>query len=106
MSNQIAMDINVMGQEFRIHCAEDERERLLLVVDFLNKKMQEIKKDGKIIGTERIAIAAALNIAHELMNMRAGSSFDIEEFRRRIGLIESKLDDKLDDDLLESDHQY
>lgn len=95
MNNETTMDINVMGQQFRIHCAEDERDGLLLAVDFLNKKMQEIKRNGKIVGTERIAIAAALNITHELLNMHTGKGFDIKEFRRRIGLIESKLDDAL-----------
>lgn len=89
------MDVSVMGQEFRIHCAENECEELLLAVDFLDKKMREIKSNSTIIGTERIAIAAALSITYELLNMRTGKGFDIKEFRRRIGLIESKLDDAL-----------
>ncbi|MDT8364158.1 MAG: cell division protein ZapA [Nitrosomonas sp.] len=101
MSNETTVDVCVMGQEFRIHCTENECEGLLLAVDFLDKKMREIKSGGKIVGTERIAIAAALNITHELLNMHAGKGFDIKEFRRRIGLIESKPDDAL----LESDHQ-
>ena len=100
MSDETTVDVSVMGQEFRIHCIEDEREGLLLAVDFLNKKMREIKSNGKIVGTERIAIAAALNITHELLNMQSGKGFDIKEFRRRIGLI----DPKLDDTLIESNH--
>jgi len=95
MSDETTLDISVMGQDFRIHCNENERESLLLAVDFLNKKMREIKSNGKIVGTERIAIAAALNITHELLNMQSGRGFDIKEFRRRIGLIESELDDTL-----------
>ena len=46
MNTETTIDINVMGQEFRIHCVEDEREELLLAVDFLNKKMQEIKSSA------------------------------------------------------------
>jgi cell division protein ZapA len=95
MNTETTLDVTVMGREFRVHCSEEERESLLLAVSYLDKKMQEIKSAGKIIGTERIAIAAALNITHELLGIRAGKGFDIKEFKRKIGLLESKLDDVL-----------
>ncbi len=95
MNTETILNVTVMGREFRIHCPEQERESLLLAVSCLNKKMQEVKEAGKIVGTERIAIAAALNITHELLSIRADQGFDIEEFKRRIGLLESKLDDAL-----------
>ena len=50
------------------------------------------KHAGKVAGTERIAVMAALNIAHELLSMRLGEGFDVGEARRRIVDIEAKLE--------------
>ncbi|MEQ1516790.1 MAG: cell division protein ZapA [Usitatibacteraceae bacterium] len=57
--------ITVMGREFRVAAPEGEERQLLASVDYLNKKMREIRDTGKVVGNERIAIMAALNIAHE-----------------------------------------
>ncbi|MGG7054298.1 cell division protein ZapA [Nitrosomonas sp. ANs5] len=95
MAHETTLDVTVMGREFRIHCTEAEREGLLLAVSYLEQKMQAIKQAGKIVGTERIAIAAALSITHELLNLRAGKGFDIKEFKRRIESMVSKLDNVL-----------
>jgi cell division protein ZapA len=95
MDPEITLDVRVMGREFCIHCTEIEREGLLRAVSCLDNKMQEIKNSGKIVGTERIAIAAAINITHELLGLYASKDFDIMEFKRRIERMESKLDNIL-----------
>ena len=79
-----------MGREFRVACPEDEQARLLEAVDYLNKKMLEIRDGGKVIGLERIAIMAALNIAHEMMSARGG--FDTSDLKRRMAHMESIID--------------
>lgn len=86
------MDITLMGREFRVVCADDEREELQEAVDYLDKKMREIKNSGKVIGSERIAIMAALNVTHELLASRKRGSFDMDEFKRRIVLMQAALD--------------
>ena len=85
------LQINVMGREFRVACPENEQKGLLEAVDYLNKKMSEIRDNGKVIGLERIAIMAALNIAHELLSTKVGG-FDIAELKRRMESMESMLD--------------
>ena len=85
------MQINIMGREFRVACEPDEQKALLEAVDYLNRKMLEIKSQGKITGMERIAIMAALIISHKFMTTRVGN-FDVGEFRRRMISIEAKLD--------------
>jgi len=85
------MQISIMGREFRVACEPDEQKALLEAVDYLNRKMQEIKEQGKITGLDRIAIMAALNISHEFMTTRVGN-FDVAEFRRRMMSIEATLD--------------
>jgi cell division protein ZapA len=71
-TRNVSLDVTIMGREFRIACPENEREGLLRAVSFLDKKMREIRDGGKVIGVERIAIMAALNIAHDLILLNRG----------------------------------
>jgi len=91
------LQINVMGREFRVACPENEQKGLLEAVDYLNKKMSEIRDRGKVIGLERIAIMAALNIAHELLSTKVGGGFDIAEIKRRMAHMETVLDQAMSD---------
>ena len=91
------LQINVMGREFRVACPENEQKGLLDAVDYLNRKMEEIRDNGKVIGLERIAIMAALNIAHELLTTKVGGGFDIAEVKRRMNHMETVLDQALRD---------
>jgi cell division protein ZapA len=90
------LQINVMGREFRVACPENEQKGLLEAVDYLNKKMDEIRDNGKVIGLERIAIMAALNIAHELLATKVGG-FDIAELKRRMENMKTMLDQAIHD---------
>jgi cell division protein ZapA len=92
MKNGKSMDVSILGRDFRITCPDDEREELLKAVAYLDKKMREIRDSGKVIGSERVAIMAALNIAHELLIARRSDGFDTEEFRRRIDRMQAALD--------------
>jgi len=87
-----SIEVTVLGRNYTVACGDSEREALLQAVAYLDGKMAEIKKAGKVAGTERIAVTAALNIAHELLSMRLGEGFDVGEARRRIGDIEAKLE--------------
>jgi len=91
-----ALQINVMGREFRVACPESEQKELLEAVDYLNRKMDEIRDNGKVIGVERIAIMAALNIAHELLTTKVGG-FDMAALKRRMQSMETTLDQALRD---------
>ena len=92
MSESRSLQITVMGRDFRVACAEDEQAGLLQAVDYLNKKMLEIRDSGKVIGLERIAIMAALNIAHELLAVKVGGGFDMAELKRRMNSMETVID--------------
>ena len=98
--------INVMGREFRVAAPGGEERQLVASVEFLNKKMREIRDTGKVVGNERIAIMAALNIAHEFLQLQAGGKgaksvlpdLDTELVRRKMdefdGIIEKALADQ------------
>jgi cell division protein ZapA len=92
MSEAKTLQIAIMGREFRVACPEAEQAGLLEAVDYLNKKMLEIRDAGKVIGLERIAIMAALNIAHEFLSTQVGGSFDMAEIKRRMNRMETVID--------------
>jgi cell division protein ZapA len=86
------LQITLMGRQYRVACAPDEKEGLLKAVDYLDRKMQEVRDNGKVIGHERIAIMAALNIAHEFLTTKVGGAFDIAEIKRRMASMETVLE--------------
>ena len=96
--------ITVMGREFRVAAPDGEERELLASVDFLNKKMREIRDTGKVVGNERIAIMAALNIAHEHMQKPATRStkasntdLDVDFARGRINAFEDIIEKAISD---------
>ena len=92
MSASKTMNVSIMGREFRVACPDEEREELLQSVSYLDKKMREIRDSGKVVGSERIAIMAALNITHELLTTKIRGGFDMGEFKRRIDRMQAALD--------------
>jgi cell division protein ZapA len=59
--------VNIMGREFKIKCPKDKINELQQAAAYLNDKMQEVQHGDKFITIDRVAITAALNIAHELI---------------------------------------
>jgi cell division protein ZapA len=86
------VEVTLLGRTYRVACEEGERESLMQAVAYLDGKMNEIRKAGKVVGAERIAVMAALNVAHELLSVRLGGGFDVGQAKRRINAIESKID--------------
>ncbi len=82
-----------MGRDFCITCPDNEQEEIQLAAAYLDKKIQEVKAEGKVIDSDRVAIAAALSITHELLMLRNGTGFDIDEFKRRIVSLKKKVDE-------------
>lgn len=86
------VEVNLLGRSYRVACTDAEREALMQAVAYLDTKMNEIRKAGKVVGTERIAVMAALNVAHELLSVKLGGGFDVGQAKQRISSIESQLD--------------
>ena len=59
------LDVKIMGREYRVACTPEERDALLQAVDLVDNKMREIAQRTKSTIAERVAVMAALNIAHE-----------------------------------------
>ncbi|MDB2544154.1 cell division protein ZapA [Woeseiaceae bacterium] len=61
------VSVKILEKEYQISCLASERNALLDSAEALNKKMREIRDSGKVVGLDRIAVMAALNMAHDLI---------------------------------------
>ena len=64
------VNIKILEKEYQISCPASERAALLSSAELLNTRMREIRDSGKVIGLDRIAVMAALNMSHELLRSR------------------------------------
>ena len=85
-----------MDKEYRIACPEEEKDNLRASADLLNEKQNEIKQQGSVIGTERIAIMTALNMSHEILHSQ---SLVVEhgDLNKRIDDISERISDSMRD---------
>tara|TARA_R110002110_G_scaffold65206_1_gene179896 strand:+ start:45288 stop:45716 length:429 start_codon:yes stop_codon:yes gene_type:complete len=87
--------VSILDKEFRIACPKDQEDSLKLAAGYLDKQMRQIKRNGRIVGSERIAIMAALNIAHELIAIHQGPDAPVDDLSNRIKLLQNKIDDAI-----------
>ena len=66
--------VRILEKEYFVSCPQEERTDLLDSAEYLNKKMREIRDTGKVVGADRIAVIAALNMANELLRLRRQDS--------------------------------
>ena len=83
--------VSILGKEFVVACPDDERAALNAAAGYLDKKMREIQGTGKVIGTERTAIMAALNIAHELLDLRGRGGVP-NDVAQKLKFLQTKID--------------
>jgi cell division protein ZapA len=85
------ISISILGKEFMVACPPQERDSLLQAATYLDKKLREIQASGKVLGTERTAIVAALNIAHELLDLRTRGGLS-ENAVQKVRFLQNKID--------------
>ncbi len=95
MAGPRSIDIHILGRSFKVACSREEESALIAAADYLDEKMREIRDNSKIIGAERIAIMAGLNLAHDLLTQGGGGL--IEETRTRLTHCNTLLDSALED---------
>ncbi len=89
------MEVSILGRAFRIACTPEEEAQVRQAVDYLDAKMREIRDAGKVVGHERIAIMAALNITHDLLTLRLSDGFDMGSFKRRMRQMAASIDEAM-----------
>lgn len=64
------VSIRILDKEYQVHCPPEQQNALLASARDLDQRMREIRRSGNVIGLERIAVMAALNLAYELAEAR------------------------------------
>lgn len=85
------LDITLLGKEYRVACRAEERDGLLAAVAYLDERLNEVARRTNASG-EKLAMMTALNIAHEFLQFQRGGGFDMQAVKRRIGLVNARLD--------------
>ena len=83
--------VRLLDKEYQVACPEDEREALLESAELLNRKMKEIRDSGKVVGVDRIAVMAALNLCHEMLQGRTSGLQADERLLGRIRVLNDAL---------------
>lgn len=89
-----SVNIRVLDKDYTVACPDGEQTSLMASADLLNKKVQEIKERGSIIGSERIAVMAALNLAHEFLAADKENSA-LNQVDQRIHSLKDKINSAL-----------
>jgi len=95
MTDSNSVPIQILDKFYRFKCSHPEQQELQLAAQFLDQKMRDIRDNGKIIGVERVAVMAALNIAHELMALQNQKSSYIDTMGNRINILQKKIEEAL-----------
>ncbi|PLW83545.1 cell division protein ZapA [Kineobactrum sediminis] len=67
MTTTNTFSVHILDKEYQVACPEEQQAELITSARYLDKQMRAIRNSGKVIGLERIAVMAALNISHELL---------------------------------------
>ena len=90
-----AVKVTLLDKEYLVACAPSEYEELYESARHLDQKMREIRDSGKIIGLDRIAVMAALNLAHEMLQQQKENVGLDHTVSDRIRLLQDKVDSAL-----------
>lgn len=87
------VDVKILDRDYRLAVSEEGRERLLEAVSVVDEKMRAIRDAGRVSGVDRIAVMAALQLAHELLaGASAVGAAPSGEVMRRIRRMSEELD--------------
>ncbi len=97
MADASTLTVNIMDREFRVNCAASELQNLKDSALALDNRMREIRDTGRVIGVDRIAIMAALNLASELLSTEGSSDDMVSSVNDAISRMEHKIEKSLNE---------
>lgn len=89
--------VNILDKGYRVSCKPDEQRALVDAAQYLDIKMREIRERGSIVGLERIAVMAALNISHELLQLAKQQERSKEDTQAQLQSLLDKVEQALND---------
>lgn len=92
MSSSQPVNIKLLDREYTVGCGPDEHDSLLSAAKLLDSKMREIRGGNRMAALDRVAVLAALNLAHELQLLRKAMEGSDRELDQAVGKLHHKLD--------------
>lgn len=89
--------IEILGKEYCIACVDNEKDALLASARYLDEKMGDVRTGGKVIGSEKIAVMAALNIAHELLQQKFHEHERKKQLKNRLNGLQGQIEVAMDE---------
>jgi cell division protein ZapA len=86
------VNISILGKELMVACPDGEREALIAAARELDQRMREVQDGGKVLGSERVAVMAALNLTNELLQLRNNHHAVPPELDIRLLALNSKIE--------------
>jgi cell division protein ZapA len=96
VSSSQPVSIRLLDREYTVGCEPDERDSLLSAAKLLDSKMREVRGGNRMAALDRVAVLAALNLAHELQLLRSEGEGRDRELTRALGDLHRKLDGLFD----------
>ena len=89
--------VSILGKEYRIACDPGTEDELVSAARFLDARMREVRGTGKVIGTDRIAVMVALNLAHELRSEKTEQNSAASSANKRLRSLRERIEIALND---------
>jgi cell division protein ZapA len=97
MSQELArVSVRILEKDYHVACPIDERAALLDSAEYLSRKMKEIRDTGKVVGLDRIAVMAALNMANELLNVQRRDAMLDSDVTARVRAMRERVESALE----------
>lgn len=94
MSTSEPVNVRVLDREYTVGCTPEQRDGLLAAARLLDTRMRDVRGTNRMAGVDRIAVLAALNLAHELLQSRRDGDRE-QELARSLGRLNERLEDML-----------
>lgn len=94
----VPVHVTILGKEYQVACPEGEQEALISSARKVHQNMEKIRNSGKVVGMDRIAVMAALNIAHELLMLQQDENQDIKKVNEKISLLKERVSAFINED--------
>lgn len=91
----VPVTVRILDKEYRVACKPEEQDGLVDSARMLDQRMREIRQTGRVVGTDRIAVMAGLNIAHELLTLQRGRTRDEQDISRRLSALQQQMAEAL-----------
>ncbi|MFZ9478424.1 MAG: cell division protein ZapA [Steroidobacteraceae bacterium] len=89
------VNVRILEKEYIVACPHEERSALLDSAELLNARMREIRDSGKVVGLDRIAVIAALNLANELIRMQNRDQQTEADLGNRVRVLRDRIEGEL-----------